>query len=315
MCVYRNKSGTVSPAQKTFRPRFGIASAARITYHAARHMTYVDFILNLAALLLWLSWCSVGFDPLTKRTPATLMGTLRPAAPKKIQRWHLLAFIAALLLLRSIFYWQIGAALSPIWTGKLDLSVTTLSFRSDWFGRILVFSLLSFGRVLGIFYIGLLFLSLVKGPEPIHRLVRIPLGRVDNWPRGLKFILPFAATAAAWLLSGWLLTALQIAPPPISMAQRLEQAGVIALDSYLIWKFPAVAVLGLHLLSSYIYFGKHPFWNYVNVTAELFLAPLKKIPLRLGKMDFAPLVGIVLIFLAAELAGRGLLWLFQRLPF
>lgn len=278
-------------------------------------MGYVDFILNLAGLLLWLNWRSVGYDPLRKRTPATLMGTLRPATPKKIQRWHLLAIIAGLLLVRGFFYWQIGAALTPIWTGKLDLGVITLSFRSDWFGRILLFSFLSFGRTLGIFYIALLFLSLLKGPEPIHRFVRIPFGRVDDWARWQKIILPFVATAVLWLLTDSLLIALQISPPPVSIAQRLEQAGVIATGSYLVWKFPAAAVLGLHLLSSYIYFGKHPFWNYVNVTAETILQPLRKIPLRVGKMDFAPVVGMVLIFLAAEFAGRGLNWLYSRLPF
>lgn len=277
-------------------------------------MAYVDFILNLAGLLLWLNWRSVGFDPLSKRTPATLMGTLRPAAPKKIQRWHLLLFIAALLLLRAMFYWQIGAALSPIWTGKLDLGVITLSFRSDWFGRILLFSLLSFVRVLGIFYLGLLFLSLVKGPEPFHRLVRIPLGRVDGWARWQKLVLPFVSTAILWLLSSWALTAMQISPVPVSLAHRLEQSAVIGLGSYLVWQFPAVAVLGLHLLNSYIYFGKHPFWNYVSATAQLLLSPLKTIPLRLGKMDFAPVVGMGLGFLAAAFAGRGLLWLYARLP-
>ena len=60
-------------------------------------MGYVDFILNLAGLLLWLNWRSVRFDPLNQRTPATLMGTLRPAAPQKIRRWHLLVIIAGLL--------------------------------------------------------------------------------------------------------------------------------------------------------------------------------------------------------------------------
>lgn len=40
-------------------------------------MDIVDLILNLAGLLLWLNWRSLRFDPLVKRTPATLMGTLR----------------------------------------------------------------------------------------------------------------------------------------------------------------------------------------------------------------------------------------------
>jgi uncharacterized protein YggT (Ycf19 family) len=138
---------------------------------------------------------------------------------------------------------------------------------------------------------------------------------VDDWARWQKLILPFAVTVVSWALAAWLLGWLQIATQPVSMAQRFEEATVIALASYLLWKFPAVAVLGLHLLSSYIYFGGHPLWNYVNTTAQTILRPLKNLPLRLGKMDFAPLVGMALIFLAAEFAGRGLSWLYARLPF
>ena len=70
----------------------------------------------------------------------------------------------------------------------------------------------------------------------------------------------------------------------------------------------------LHLLGSYIYFGNHPFWKYVDATAQTLLNPLKKIPLQAGNADFAPVVGIALVFLSAELAGRALAWLYARLP-
>jgi uncharacterized protein YggT (Ycf19 family) len=265
-------------------------------------MGIVDFILNLAGLLLWLNWRSLRFDPLAKRTPATLMGTLRPAAPKKLRRWHLLVFLAALLFLRAVFYrW-----LAPFWIGKLELGVIAPTFRSDWFSGILLFSFLSFGLTLGIFYVGLLFLSLLSGPEPIHSLVKIPLGRVDGWPRWAKILLPVFGAAIFWWLAGWLLVWLQILPPPVSVAQRLEQSLVIGLGSYLVWKIPAGAILALHLLNSYVYFGRNPFWKYVNVTAQKMLAPLKKIPLRAGKVDFAPVVGIVLIFLSVHVAENGI---------
>ncbi len=46
-------------------------------------MALIDFILNLAGLLLWLNWRSVRLDPLGKRTPATLIGTLRRAEPQR----------------------------------------------------------------------------------------------------------------------------------------------------------------------------------------------------------------------------------------
>ena len=274
-------------------------------------MGIVDLILNLAGLLLWLNWRSLRFDPLAKRTPATLMGTLRPAAPKKLQRWHLLVFLAALLFLRAIIYHWIA----PFWIGKLDLGVIVSSFRSDSFAGILVFSFLSFGVTLGTFFVGLLFLSLLSGPEPVNTLVKIPLGRVDGWPRWAKILLPLFGTAVLWWLVSWLLGWLQILPPPVSVAQRLEQSMVIGLSSYLVWKFPAGAILALHLLNSYIYFGRHPFWKYINATAQKFLTPLEKIPLRAGKVDFAPVVAIGLVFLAAEFVERGLNLLYARLPF
>ena len=277
-------------------------------------MGYVDFILNLAGLLLWLNWRSIRFDPLAKRTPATLLGTLRPAAPRKLRRWHLLLVIAGLLVLRALFYWKIGTATGDT-TSYLNLGVTAPGFRRDIFWQILAFSFLSFGLTLGIFYVGLLVLSVLKGPDPVHRLVKIPLGRVDGWPRWAKIILPFFATALFWWLATWLFSWLQILPPPVSMAHRFEQSLVIGLGSYLVWKFPLGALLVLHILASYIYFGKHPFWNYVKLTAQELLRPLKKIPLRLGKVDFAPVLALTLIFLAAELAGRALNILYLRLSF
>jgi uncharacterized protein YggT (Ycf19 family) len=274
---------------------------------------FVDFILNLAGLLLWINWRSVRFDPLHKRTPATLIGTLRRAAPSRWRRWHLLAAIVALLVLRALFYWQIGSVTH--WAGKLDLGVITLFFPSDSFGRILLFSGFSFGLTLGIFYLCLLLLSILSGPEPVHRLVRIPLGGIDRWPRGIKFILPFALTAPVWWSASWLLVWLQIIPEPVSVLHRIEESIVIGLGGYPIWKFPAGALLVLYLLNSYIYFGKHPFWNYVNATAQTLLSPLHKIPLRLGKMDFAPVVGIIIVFFIAELVRHGLVLLYMRLPF
>jgi len=52
------------------------------------------------------------------------------------------------------------------------------------------------------------------------------------------------------------------------------------------------------------------------------LAPLQKIPLRLGRMDFAPLAGIVIVFLLAHFMEHGiralripgLIGIYGRLP-
>ena len=274
-------------------------------------MNWVDLILNIAGLLLWLNWRAGKADPLGKRTPATLIGTLRSAAPRKMRRWDVPLVLAALIFLRAVFYWLIGPALR--WSGTLNLGIISLSFRSDKFGRILLFSALSFALALGIFYSCIILFSLLKGPKPVHDFVRMQLGQIDGWARAVKWFLPLVVTAVCWWLVSWLLAWLQIVPQP-SPARRIEEGLIIATQGYLLWQFPIAAILVLYLLNSYIYFGRHPIWNYVDGTAQTLLRPLKVIPfLRIGKVDFKPVVGIAMVFLIAQFAEWGVVVLYKRL--
>ena len=287
-------------------------------------MGLIDFILNLAGLLMWLSWRSVQYDPLAKRTPATLLGTLRPAQASRWQRWHLLAAIAVLLLVRAFAYWLVGSG--DNWVGRLDFGVVAIpipfhSQLSDLFFRISLYSVLSFGLALAVVYIWLLLLSILAGPDPIHRLVRVQLGEIDRWPRWVKALLPLLLTVIFWWLATWLFSSLEVShgsrthfiPRPISALQRLESALIVGVGSYLAWKFVIGSLLILHLLNSYIYFGPHPFWNYVNATARTLLTPLRWA--RLGKVDFAPVAGLAIVFLASVEMQKWLGELYGKLPY
>jgi uncharacterized protein YggT (Ycf19 family) len=276
-------------------------------------MGLIDFILNLAGLLLWLNWRAGKADPIGKPTPATLIGTLRRAEPANARRWHLPAVLGGLLLLRALFYWQIGSAAG--WIGKLDLGVVVIPFRSNLFGQMLLFSIFSFARMFGIFYLWLLLLSILGGPMPTHRLIKMQLGKIDGWPRWMKLFLPLAVITLVWEVASWPLAWLHIIPQPVSVIDRVGESLTIALGGYLAWKFLMAVLLALHLLNSYIYFGRHPFWNYVNATARQLLRPLDKIPLRAGKADFAPIAGIALVFLLAGVAEFFLGRLYTRLSF
>lgn len=278
-------------------------------------MGIVDFILNLAGLLLWLSWRVAKADPVGKRKPVTLVGTLRRADGNK-GNWPLPSAIGGLILLRALFYWQIGSGAR--WSGKLNLDVIALYFPipNDSFaslGQTVLFSVLSFALALGVFYLCLLLLSILDGPEPMRSLVRIQLGGVDRWSRTAKLLLPLVAVTLICWLASWLFASLHIVPAPASEWRRAGQSLAVGIGSYLTWKYVALALLALHLLSSYIYFGKHPFWNFVNAEAQTLLAPLKKIPLRAGKVDFAPVAGIVLVVALAELIKPFLVYLYGRM--
>jgi uncharacterized protein YggT (Ycf19 family) len=213
----------------------------------------------------------------------------------------------ALLGLRALFYWQFGAATD--WMPRLNLGAVVLHFRCDYAGRMFLFSFLSFGLLLGIFYLWLLLLSVlnqsVSERDPWQKVVRLQLGRVERWPAALKLLLPALGAA---------LGRLGLLPPPRSFSHLAQQAAVIGLAAYLAWKYLMVAVLLLHLLNSYVYLGNQPLWTFVNTTARQLVAPLRWLPLRLGKVDLSPLVGLAVILLAAELGANGLTRLYQRLP-
>lgn len=277
-------------------------------------MDFVDFILNLAGIMLWLNWRSAKFDPLVKTSAASLAGTLRRAEPSAFNRWHFFGSLVALLLIRAIFYRQIGAAVD--WTPKLHLTTMAISFRSDFFGRMFSFSLLSFGLALAVFYIWLLLLSLVNqragDSDPLQRMVRLNLGRIDRWPAWLKALLPLLGAIILWLLLSPLLARSGLIPHPPSVLRQMEQGVLLGLSGYLSWKYLIGGLLFLHLLNSYVYFGNYPFWNFVNLTARNLLRPLDRLPLRVGRIDFAPLLGIAFVFVAANLAEAGLVRLYAR---
>jgi len=282
--------------------------------HTIDKVSLIDFILNLACLLLWLNWRSLGADPLSKTTPATLAGTLRRAEPQRLKGWHLLTGLLLMLLLRALLYWQIGPAVN--WTPKLRLVAIAISFRSDFLERMLLFSGLSFAMALAVFYLFVLLLSFASqdsaDPNPLQRFLRMQLGWVGRWPTPLKLLLPLVLGTAFWLILNPVLANRSIIPS-VSVKQRMEQALMIGLGSYLIWKYLIGVVLFLSLLSTYVYLGNHWFWTFVATTSRNLLAPLRWFPLRLGKVDFAPIAGMVVVFILAEFAERGLVELFERL--
>jgi uncharacterized protein YggT (Ycf19 family) len=275
-------------------------------------LTLIDFILNIVGLLLWLNWRAAEL-PVGGRPGTSLLSTLRPAGPPR-PRYYYWAGLPVLLAARAVFYWQAG---QPVhWSPRIFLGPITLSFRSDLPGRMLLFSVLSFAVALGIFYLWLLLLSClnaqVPDADPVQRLVRVWLGRLERWPGAIKLLLPLAVTALAWCLLNPLLARLNMVPAS-APARLLAQGAVIGLAAYLTLKFLILTILLLYLLNSYVYLGEFALWNFVDATTRRLLRPLQKLPLRVGKIDFAPVLSIILVILAAECAQRGLAHLYQKL--
>jgi uncharacterized protein YggT (Ycf19 family) len=277
-------------------------------------MSVIDFILNVVGLLLWLNWRAIPLA-VPARGGTSLASTLKPAGPPRPRVWYLAALLL-LLPVRALFYWQVG---EPIhWTPRIPLGPMTFWFRSDIFGRMLLFSALSFAVALGIFYLCLLLLSWINGQisdaDPAQRLVRAHLGRLDRWPGALKLVLPLFFIAAAWCALNPVLVNLDMLPRNEHSFWRIAaQGAVIGLAAYLVLKYLLVAILAMYLVNSYVYLGELPLWEFVNATARALLRPLRRLPLQAGKIDFAPVLAIVMVLAAAHFSLPPLTELYRKL--
>jgi uncharacterized protein YggT (Ycf19 family) len=285
-------------------------------------MGLIDFITNVAGVLLWVNWRSLRFDPLAKTSAASLIGTLRRAEPQRVKGWQLLAVVVLLLVLRALLYWQIGAAAN--WVPKLNLMMVVLAFRNGGhhlsdFLVVLLYSTLSFVRALVVFYFWLLSLSLlgqggVEG-DPIQKLLRQHLGRVSRWPWPVQAIVPLVLTACLWAAVHGLLLRAGVTNRVSSSAHLFEQGLLAGLGLYFSLKYLLPPWLFVYLIASYVYLGNSPVWDFLCSTSRNLLAPLERVPLQFGKCDFSPLVGAVLLllllhwlpgFVLAEMAAKRL---------
>jgi uncharacterized protein YggT (Ycf19 family) len=268
-------------------------------------MALIDLILNVAGLILWFNWRAARGDSLARTTGITS----RPTPSSVLVRWVLAGVLVGLICGRAIFYRLLGPEVE--WTANLDLGAITLFFRADQLWLMMLYSALSFVRALVLGYSWLLAVSIINRNSPatdsISRLVRGQLGSIVGWPTCVQLALPLAFAAAAWPALHALLSYVKVAGPLPAFAPLMLQSCLIGLGIYLSLKFLIPALLLADLLARYIYFGRSPFWDFLNTTARNILFPLQRLPLRIGKVDFAPLAGIALTLLLLHALPRLLL--------
>lgn len=279
-------------------------------------MSLIDWMLNLAGLILWLGWRNS--SPVGKRRPSgiSIVSAVKQMETVRPRTWLLPLCLLALIMVRSLFYWHIGSALD--WTPHLPLAVVVLPFRSDFFGRIFLFSFLSFGLFLATFYFGLFFLSAVNrhipDSDPVQRWIRIQLGWIEKVPPAVLVFIPIVISGMVWAALNPLLVWMRLLPAPVSGAHLMQQAMVVGLGSILVWKYLVVGLLVLRIANDYVFLGDLAFWRFVIATSHNLLKPIAWVPLRTARADFTPVAGVILVVALFELGGYGLSHLYRHLP-
>ncbi len=275
----------------------------------------LDFLLNVVALLLWFNWRAGGMK-LEKPGVVSLAAALHHTESEEPRRWFSFACLIALLVARAFLYCQIGSQVN--WIAMLDLTAIALPFRSDLIGRMFLFSGLSFGVALGVLYAALLFLSVIntRSLETDHfsRLVALQLGWFGKWPWPLRLLLGPITAALLWIIVCPMLVKLGIFPPPKNLGHAWQVAGLLSLCLIVSWKYAIGLFLGLHLLNSYVYLGNSSFWHFVQLTGQRLSLPLRWLPLRAGKVDFAPAFILVAAIWGSHVISVWLPKFYRQLP-
>lgn len=264
-------------------------------------MGLIDFILNVAGVLLWINWRAGRMDPMNRAVPATLAGTLRRAEPPHSGRWHMFVGLALLILVRAVLYWKIAGTVD--WTPKLNLGFLTPTFSTYetgiGFWRGLLYSTLSFTRILLVFYFWLLFLVAVNrgtmASDPIQRFIVFQLGPVSRWPLALQIATPFLVTATVWILFYPVLAHLGVINWASSKPRILGQGLLLGCALWITLKFLLATVLVLHIASSYVYFGASALWDFIGGTSRNLLRWMPE--MRAGKVDLIPVLALLLVCL------------------
>ena len=276
---------------------------------------WVHLLLNLVGLLCWLKWREEMLQSTRHATGATLLSTLKRASRGRANRWLYLGLLAGLILLRALGYWHIGSDVG--WSPSLNLVAITIPFRSDWFSRMLLYSLLSCAVAIAQFYSCLVLVSAANRKVPdadlLQNQMRAHLGWVERLPATVKLLLPFLAAGLLWLCLSPLLVKLGLLPAT-PMERNLRLAAFIGLASMLVWRYLIACVLLLHLVANYVYFGNAPFWTFINLTARNLVKPISWLPLHMGKFDGTPLIGAAIVLFLGEFLSSKLPKWYAHLP-
>ncbi len=257
-------------------------------------MAFIDLLLNVAAVLLWLSWRGVPAEPIT-RGALTLASNLRPAQRTRPQRWHHAIWLLGLLVFRALFYWHLGRQLG--WVARWSPGAVTLAFRSDYFLRMLLFSLLGFGWSLFCVYGSMLLVAAVnRGPtqaEPFTRLIRDQLGILGRLPAWLQLVLPGLCLGVLWWpISIWFAW-MGLLPRQPGQGMPLNPCMAVGLGGWLPWRWTLSVVLVVGVLLQHVYLGRHPFFEFIQITHQRLMRPVSWLPLRFGSVDLRSLVVLV----------------------
>lgn len=279
-------------------------------------MSVIDFILNLAAWILLVNGSMQFGDRENLHRPLTLLGTLKVPKPTIREAWVLFSVAAVLLVLKSLLLHYLGAPLDT--TMHLNFLLLNIFFKTGsmvsmgWMG---VASFLKFTLMAYIWLWVLWRISRKDSAEQLVGSLKAGLGFVGRMPMVVQPILLIFFGMIGWFLVGLSFGAFGVLPTSIPLPLLIWQAFWISISAWVGVYWMMLLLMMIYLLHSYVYLGSWEGWDWIEGMGDRLLLPLKKLPLQWARIDFAPLLFLLLNWLVYSAFVRLILYGYQWRPF
>jgi len=279
-------------------------------------MQIIDFILNVAAWILWVNGWMQCRNPVKMDRPLTLLSTLKASPPKISVAWFYFGGFLVILLIKTLFLHYLGAPLQT--TMSIDFLLFFVYFKTGSFFSMASMAVASFLKIALIAYIWVWFLWHLSRKGIADNLVN-SLGDSMGLLKGRHVLIQVSVFLLGGVL-GWLGLGLYFSwmgalPSNQETSLLLWQGLWLSLSAWVGLYWLIVAMLSAYLIHSYIYLGPWEGWDWLEGMVERLLSPLKPLPLQWARIDFAPLVALGLNWLIFTALIRLIQYGYQSRPF
>lgn len=279
-------------------------------------MLVIDFILNLAAWILLVNGSMQFGSRKDLQRPLTLLGTLKLPQPSIREAWVLISVALVILIVKSLLLHYLGAPLET--TMHLSFLLLNVFFKTGSIVSMVWMGLASFLKftLMAYIWIWVLWSLSRKGlAENLEESLKSGLGILGRLPNALQPVLLILFGMMGWVVLGLCFGVFGVLPTSIPIPLLIWQALWISLSAWVgvYWLF--VLLMILYLIHSYVYLGKWEGWDWLEGVGDRLLFPLKKLPLQWARIDFAPLVFLILNWLIYSTLLRLILFGYQARPF
>jgi uncharacterized protein YggT (Ycf19 family) len=279
-------------------------------------MHIIDFMLNLAAWILWVNAWMQKHHSRVLQQPITLLATLKTSRREIREIWFYLGGCMGVLLIKALLLHYLGSPLNA--AVSVDFMHVLVFFQTGSLVSMGLMALTSFLKFAFLAYLWVWFLwnlSREGVAEPIIGNLEMALGFLPGRHVLIQVTVLMLLGIGGWIGLGLMFGWVGILPSNVGMSQLIWQAIWISASAWLSLFWLILVLMILYLIHSYVYLGNWEGWVWVEGMGERLLEPFEMLPLQWARIDLSPCIILLMNGIFYLLGSRLVQQAYHAYPF